>query len=331
MRGEEAIEAPTAAIPRITPACAGRRRFGSPRGPRSEDHPRVCGEKEIIRRYGDEDGGSPPRVRGEASLVDSIPARTGITPACAGRSRKSLARTAGVEDHPRVCGEKVAPSPPAIVAQGSPPRVRGEAVSGNPVTCTPGITPACAGRSSVRFENRRRSRDHPRVCGEKLAFFAFSGCILGSPPRVRGEAQVVGGEERPNGITPACAGRSEMEEKSGQQKKDHPRVCGEKISAITSCAFGMGSPPRVRGEEPQRGGGQSLHRITPACAGRSLCAVPHIPAQKDHPRVCGEKYAPSRQTCTGIGSPPRVRGEDRKCFFCNKKSRITPACAGRSR
>ena len=106
VRGEEAIEAPTAAIPRITPACAGRRRFGSPRGPRSEDHPRVCGEKEIIRRYGDEDGGSPPRVRGEASLVDSIPARTGITPACAGRSRKSLARTAGVEDHPRVCGEK---------------------------------------------------------------------------------------------------------------------------------------------------------------------------------------------------------------------------------
>ena len=49
---------------------------------------------------------------------------------------------------------------------GSPPRVRGllqcAAVHASPV----GITPACAGTTKRRQINKRKSQDHPRVCGD---------------------------------------------------------------------------------------------------------------------------------------------------------------------
>ena len=51
---------------------------------------------------------------------------------------------------------------------GSPPRVRGKVLYDMVATGLLGITPACAGKSSVRAVNSRLLWDHPRVCGEKL-------------------------------------------------------------------------------------------------------------------------------------------------------------------
>ena len=50
------------------------------------DHPRVCGEKLPV--LGDKGvyKGSPPRVRGKASVESVMPAARRITPACAGKS-----------------------------------------------------------------------------------------------------------------------------------------------------------------------------------------------------------------------------------------------------
>ena len=50
-------------------------------------------------------------------------------------------------------------------------------------------------------------------------------------------------------------------------------------------------------------------RITPACAGRSLCSA--------------------HSSCCRLGSPPRVRGEVFMTFRHGTLHRITPACAGR--
>ena len=72
----------------ITPACAGKRRLQRSRTRYSRDHPRVCGEKPW-EEYGGKIGkGSPPRVRGK--VVDSyvLDSELGITPACAGKSRR---------------------------------------------------------------------------------------------------------------------------------------------------------------------------------------------------------------------------------------------------
>ena len=51
-----------------------------------KDHPRMCGEKVLLWAGLARSMGSPPHVRGKACLLCFLPIRTGITPACAGKS-----------------------------------------------------------------------------------------------------------------------------------------------------------------------------------------------------------------------------------------------------
>ncbi len=134
------------------------------------------------------------------------------------------------------------------------------------------------------------SGDHPRVCGEKVL---RKGCIesnRGSPPRVRGKE------------SPHLQHRG--------QKRDHPRVCGEKAAADTNYTTLMGSPPRVRGKGNEQFPLTGFFRITPACAGKSAAFVFGHLAEKDHPRVCGEKMMTDPGWDRKGGSPPRVRGKE---------------------
>ena len=49
--------------------------------------------------------------------------------------------------------------------------------------------------------------------------------------------------------------------------------------------------------------------ITPAYAGKSIDESMTIPAEGDHPRVCGEKTGLPFVKVAQIGSPPRMRGK----------------------
>ena len=53
------------------------------------------------------------------------------------------------------------------------------------------ITPAYAGKSTILSPPIRHSRDHPRVCGEKLKESSSFCVALGSPPRMRGKVAVL--------------------------------------------------------------------------------------------------------------------------------------------
>ena len=50
--------------------------------------------------------------------------------------------------------------------------------------------------------------------------------------------------------------------------------------------------------------------ITPAYAGKSGCRLLHMPKDRDHPRVCGEKVGNFFSSAKQVGSPPRMRGKD---------------------
>ena len=133
------------------------------------------------------------------------------------------------------------------------------------------------------------------------------------------------------GITPACAGKSLKGGRHGKHDQDHPRVCGEKRRSYISRCVSVGSPPRVRGKAPppQRGStlrgspprvrgkdsadGDGAHPggITPACAGKSEISLEPVPADGDHPRVCGEKFPHLAFRPVNGGSPPRVRGKEK--------------------
>ena len=212
---------------------------------------------------------SPPRMRGKADAVCGKEQRPGITPAYAGKRFSSFPYVTQERDHPRVCGEKASQLHAFGFIVGSPPRVRGKALSAYSHEHHSGITPACAGKRSRDVAALQLGWDHPRVCGEKSKPKPGKDRRMGSPPRMRGKGANVDCSGRAAGITPACAGKRMVFAGRKSRTWDHPRVCGEKGITYDADDASGGSPPRMRGK------GQAACEvvvefwITPACAGKS--------------------------------------------------------------
>ena len=94
-----------------------------------------------------------------------------------------------------------------------------------------------------------KTKDHPRVCGEKkdMPFRMATG--RGSPPRMRGKVNHFTEELAELRITPAYAGKSRQRCYNVRPARDHPRVCGEKHDFQSCQIGGLGSPPRMRGKD----------------------------------------------------------------------------------
>ena len=105
---------------------------------------------------------------------------------------------------------------------------------------------------------------------------------------MRGKDQACSRWRYPDGITPACAGKSLLARTSSACPWDHPRVCGEKRQNLGPHTARKGSPPRMRGKVNQYVHDELRLGITPACAGKS--SIQHLTAslgefevQKGHP------------------------------------------------
>ena len=167
------------------------------------------------------------------------------------------------------------------------------------------------------------------MCGEKDAILICLTGEMGSPPRVRGKGADLGREQRHEGITPACAGKSHAPRDPSGADRDHPRVCGEKDGINKNGVRFQGSPPRVRGKVSQYAACGVSVRITPACAGKRRKRLLPLGKRKDHPRVCGEKERLEAAHLPVVGSPPRVRGKVANNIEIIGPLGITPACAGK--
>ena len=91
-----------------------------------------------------------------------------------------------------------------------------------------------------------------------------------------------------------------------------------------------GSPPRMRGKGSADVRTGQRTGITPAYAGKSPPAERSGPIRWDHPRVCGEKMDAATIQSGNAGSPPRMRGKDRRAVQGGIPAGITPAYAGKS-
>ena len=215
---------------RITPAYAGKSRPDTHWRMLSEDHPRVCGEKNGLGAADRSRPGSPPRMRGKECCQSCAQPFCGITPAYAGKSWFWYSYHRKVWDHPRVCGEKSKVWRGSVKGWGSPPRMRGKESGLYKRVGFGRITPAYAGK-------RKKPLGKGRGKG-------------GSPPRMRGKGRVLPVLRSRTGITPAYARKSVVCLAPVASGGDHPRVCGEKY--------------RPRLEKTAWKG------ITPAYAGKSL-------------------------------------------------------------
>ena len=111
------------------------------------------------------------------------------------------------------------------------------------------------------------------------------------------------------GITPAYAGKRKMIDEIWQCKRDHPRVCGEKIYVDEVLPADTW--------------------ITPAYAGKRNRRFSQCWRGLDHPRVCGEKLSIWARGSVRRGSPPRMRGKGAPRGLRSDAARITPAYAGK--
>ena len=209
-------------------------------------------------------------MRGKDTNDANTGATVGITPAYAGKRYTRCFACPRPTDYPRVCGEKARQSRPTAWVRGSPPRMRGKVQlqPGQPAAL--GITPACAGKRASSFHSMLTRWDHPRVCGEKQLGKNATDYTLGSPPRVRGKVSVDEVNVFHGGITPACAGKRSSLFFTPLCCRDHPRVCGEKLTDYQLFWQKGGSPPRVRGKVEARVQHRDDPGITPACAGKRI-------------------------------------------------------------
>ena len=209
-----------------------------------------------------------------------------------------------------MCGEKVLILLTQTALMGSPPHVRGKEIRKVGTYDGNGITPACAGKSCGLQHQSCRSRDHPRMCGEKIRMQAAHAGITGSPPHGRGKESILRTRTTKARITPACAGKSCLVLCKNSSRGDHPRMCGEKPRKFRMQQRPPGSPPHVRGKDGPVYLRVCHAGITPACAGKRYTAT----------------SLPSMFT----GSPPHVRGKALRPLVTPPFCRITPACAGKS-
>ena len=248
MRGKLFLKTKCPIKTRITPACAGKTRSSDRKRATTTDHPRVCGENRAYCAGYASASGSPPRVRGKRLYLTKIVTERRITPACAGKTSPTYALKLLMTDHPRVCGENMRHCRFIQRIDGSPPRVRGKPLSISLRSTGARITPACAGKTSLKPISSTRTADHPRVCGENMRVVLTTVALRGSPPRVRGKHSVKKFFHSELRITPACAGKT-------------PSCVRRSCGAV---------------------------RITPACAGKTIKESGGDMPAADHPRVCGE-------------------------------------------
>ena len=145
-------------------------------------------------------------------------------------------------------GENLAFSDECDLAEGSSPRVRGKRDPGPLSVESPGLIPACAGKTYRGYLALVQSWAHPRVCGENVRSSLPLRRLHGSSPRVRGKQTKPERSVGVVGLIPACAGKTVDPVGCLVQKGAHPRVCGENHLPPRQNRRRPGSSPRVRGK-----------------------------------------------------------------------------------
>ena len=168
------------------------------------------------------------------------------------------------------------------------------------------------------------------MCGKDKIKVFLHLVVPESPPHVRERRDDNEAAVCPDGITPACAGKTKSTMIWDRTQRDHPRMCGKDFSLRTPLPSSGGSPPHVRERLALRHANVVRLGITPACAGKTPMWTTQCNGIQDHPRMCGKDSLFCYRPITMWGSPPHVRERHIICVVDNLPVGITPACAGKT-
>ena len=128
---------------------------------------------------------------------------------------------------------------------------------------------------------------------------------------------------------PAYAGNALDDGSPGNEnRRVHPRVCGERISKVATYDGSNGSSPRMRGTLHVTQATIGSIRFIPAYAGNASPNRKQGQGSAVHPRVCGERSAEGSGKEIADGSSPRMRGTPQERRKRILRARFIPAYAG---
>ena len=171
----------------------------------------------------------------------------GIIPAFAGNTDPSRHRSTRSRDHPRIRGEHSRLHLVLNRRPGSSPHSRGTPSRCQWMFSIPGIIPAFAGNTIMRWIRRNIGRDHPRIRGEHPEESSQEASGRGSSPHSRGTRVLRPWRDDRHGIIPAFAGNTRPVNAKITLTKDHPRIRGEHSTAALCSRCCPGSSPHSRG------------------------------------------------------------------------------------
>ena len=152
--------------------------------------------------------GSPPLAREKLYGTPTFLLLLGITPACAGKTKRTSPQITLSWDHPRLRGKNGSVASDRSEQGGSPPLAREKHCALYRHGARDGITPACAGKTARPCKIEKAGRDHPRLRGKNSHPNLANQNSRGSPPLAREKRKFVQLHSSFLGITPACAGKT---------------------------------------------------------------------------------------------------------------------------
>ena len=292
------------------------------------DHPRGCGAHLVSDVLASAAEGSSPRVRGSPRAKKSNHVSIGIIPAGAGLTHSQIHEEGLLWDHPRGCGAHDQSVERGWQGVGSSPRVRGSLAEPTCIKCQSRIIPAGAGLTTqLQVHPHRASGSSPRVRGS-LFCPRIAPAIVGIIPAGAGLTSHRCPDTDDRRDHPRGCGAHNPLRLLCQHSRDHPRGCGAHIADPVSCAWPVGSSPRVRGSRRTVLIGNVVGRIIPAGAGLTSCCPAAYLCMRDHPRGCGAHTNRRQSTDKRRGSSPRVRGSRAVAAWIGTNVGIIPAGAG---
>ncbi len=214
------------------------------------------------------------------------------------------------------------------VIQGSSPRVWGQVACHYILLNIVRIIPTRMGTRAIAPDNALGCKDHPHAYGDKILFHKFLILSPGSSPRVWGQVNRYVFRVKINRIIPTRMGTSFLVFCSKIFTKDHPHAYGDKRRKSLTSPSTLGSSPRVWGQGSFYSCRHSVRGIIPTRMGTRPLYTVCCKTSLDHPHAYGDKVCENYYVGDGVGSSPRVWGQDQQILYKSYERRIIPTRMG---
>ena len=232
--------------------------------------------------------GSAPHARGTRIASSRRSGVSWVSPACAGNTSAATNSTPPRAGQPRMRGEHLWLSTPALPFAGSAPHARGTHECGWTRRLRRRVSPACAGNTRRPRGRWEAHAGQPRMRGEHSRYGGGATALTASAPHARGTLSERDAVRPALRVSPACAGNTPRADCPSRSAAGQPRMRGEHFVGGKQPVGVRGSAPHARGT--QTGNEEQLNslRVSPACAGNTSIACRHRHAAAGQPRMRGE-------------------------------------------